>query len=274
MFKKIVIAFDGSYGAKLALKTGIELKELFAAELETLSVIEVPEYSSTKDEVDNEIERGKTHYKEKIEEALEFAMKKGYSLTSHFIAGHPADTIISFVYEKGFDLLIMGSKGSSNVKRFLLGDVSDKVSHHAKCNVLIVKEEPGKGKAEVRKTENVKEKKGTTSKLYGKAKMLRIHIGESDKWGGEPLYQAIVEKFRENDLAGATVYKGILGYGAHRRYHQKKLFSFSQDSPITITVVDDAEKIEKILPLLDEMVKEGLVAISDVDVIAYTHKHE
>jgi PII-like signaling protein len=108
--------------------------------------------------------------------------------------------------------------------------------------------------------------------LRGRAKMVRIYIGEDDRWQGKPLYHAIVESLRSHDIAGATVYRGILGYGAHRRFHSQHKLSMSRDAPIMISVVDTEEKIRGYLPLLDEMVQEGLVVLSDVDVIKYTHR--
>src|SRR5271157_2982981 len=112
----------------------------------------------------------------------------------------------------------------------------------------------------------------TPMKLAGKAKMLRIHFGEDDKWQGKPLYRAIVEKCRELDIAGATVYRGIEGYGASTLIHRPHLLSFSSDAPIMVSIVDTNENIQKLIPTLDQMVDEGLIAISDVEVIKYVHQ--
>ncbi len=109
-------------------------------------------------------------------------------------------------------------------------------------------------------------------KLSGKARMLRIHFGEDDKWNGKPLYRAIVEKCRELDIAGATVFRGVAGYGASTRIHRSHLFTFSSDAPIMVSVIDVEEKIKLLIPLLDEMVEEGLVAMSEVEVIKYVHQ--
>ena len=108
--------------------------------------------------------------------------------------------------------------------------------------------------------------------LTGKAKLVRIFIGESDRWRGKPLYDAIVESLRTNDIAGVTVYRGISGYGAHRRFHKEKRMSLSSDLPIILSVVDEEAKIRAYLPILEQMVDEGLVVLSDVDVIKYTHR--
>lgn len=108
-------------------------------------------------------------------------------------------------------------------------------------------------------------------KLAGKATMLRIHFGEDDRWHNKPLYQAIVEKCRELDIAGATVFRGIEGYGASTLIHRSHLL-WSSDRPIMVSVVDTEENVKKLLPALDEMVGEGLIAMSDVEVIKYVHQ--
>ena len=106
-------------------------------------------------------------------------------------------------------------------------------------------------------------------KAGGAAKMVRIHFGEDDRWHGKPLFEAIVEEARRQDLAGATVYRGIEGYGASSRIHRKHLLT-SSDLPVMVCIIDEAHKIEEFLPVLERMVYEGLIAISDVEVIRYS----
>ena len=110
--------------------------------------------------------------------------------------------------------------------------------------------------------------------LSGKSTMMRIFIGEDDRWRGKPLHTAIVESLRAHDIAGVTVYRGIQGYGAHRRFHKERRMSLSHDQPIMLSVIDEDAKIRAYLPLLEQMVHEGLVVLSDVDVIKYTHRLE
>lgn len=110
-------------------------------------------------------------------------------------------------------------------------------------------------------------------KLEGHAKMLRVYIGEDDRWEGEPLHESIVKKLRMMDIAGATVYRGLMGYGAQQRLHKSGWLGLSTDLPIMISVIDSEEKIRNILPVLDEMVDEGIVVLSDVEIIKYTHSH-
>jgi PII-like signaling protein len=108
-------------------------------------------------------------------------------------------------------------------------------------------------------------------KREGKAKIMRILIDEHDKWNGKPLHEALVESLRANDIAGVTVYRGILGYGVNRRMHKDSALSFSHDAPILLSVVDTEEKLQAYFPVLDQMMQRGLVALSDVDIIKYTH---
>jgi hypothetical protein len=99
--------------------------------------------------------------------------------------------------------------------------------------------------------------------------LLRIFIGESDKWHGKPLYEAIVLKARELHLAGATVLRGPMGFGAHSRLHTAKILRLSEDLPMIIEIVDARENIDKLLPEIDGMVTEGLVTLERVQVIKY-----
>ena len=115
---------------------------------------------------------------------------------------------------------------------------------------------------------------GPPLKREGKAKMMRIYIGENDKWNGKPLYEAIVSGLRAHDIAGVTVYRGILGYGANRRIHKDAALSLSHDRPILLSVVDTEEKLQAFMPILEQMVQQGLVVLSDVDVIKYTHNYQ
>ena len=100
-------------------------------------------------------------------------------------------------------------------------------------------------------------------------KLLRIFIGESDKREGQPLYEWIVRKARENGLAGATVLRGLEGYGAHSRLHTAKILLLSSDLPIVVEIVDSEEKIEAFLPLIDEAVSEGMATVEKVEVRFY-----
>jgi PII-like signaling protein len=106
-------------------------------------------------------------------------------------------------------------------------------------------------------------------KLPAEAKLLRIFIGEADKFEGKPLYEAIVNLAREKGMAGATVLRGLMGFGADSKMHTAKILRLSEDLPMVIEIVDKPEKIEALLPELDKMIEEGMVTFERVDVIAY-----
>jgi len=207
------------------------------------------------------------------------------------------------VYEVLMDIFFKKKLGGASVFRGIAGYGTDGIFHTTKIlelstsmpvrievvdsEEMISKVLPDvyhvveKGLVEVTDTNVVKccpmaekkqREKGEHMKLEGKAKMLRIVISEDDKWEGEPLYEAIVKRLIMSDIAGATVYKAIAGYGPHKRYHKKKTLTVHGELPILITVMDTEEKISKVIPILDELVGEGIVVLSDVNVIKYTHR--
>jgi len=106
-------------------------------------------------------------------------------------------------------------------------------------------------------------------KIPSDGKLLRIFIGEQDKWHGQPLYEAIIHLAKKEGMAGATGLKGFIGFGAKSHMHTAKLLRLSEDLPIVIEIVDSEEKISKFLPFLDEMVRDGLITLEKANVILY-----
>jgi len=109
----------------------------------------------------------------------------------------------------------------------------------------------------------------THQKFEGERTLMRIHIGESDKWHRKPLHEAIVEMLRREGFSGATVLRGVGGYGGSSVYHTDKLLRLSQDLPVVLEVIETQERIEQILPKLDQMVEGGLITLEKVRVILY-----
>jgi len=103
-----------------------------------------------------------------------------------------------------------------------------------------------------------------------KAKMIRIHFSQKDEWDGKPLYEAILAVCMDLSIAGATVYRGVEGFGLSAHIHQSSMWPGSNDPPIMVSIVDREDRVAQILPRLDEMVLEGIVAISDVEVVRWT----
>ena len=108
-------------------------------------------------------------------------------------------------------------------------------------------------------------------KLPEEGFLLRVFIGETDSYNGRALYEQIVLKARELNLAGATVIRGIMGYGANSRIHTAKLLRLSEDLPVVVEIVDTEENLNKIIPFLDEAVQEGLITQEKVRIIKYRH---
>ena len=137
----------------------------------------------------------------------------------------------------------------------------------------------GDGLIEVQDTQVVKasrkEKPAGASEPHerrqGRAKLMRIFLGEADRWQDEPLYQAIVKRLRMMEISGATVYRGILGYGAKGHTHKQSFLHLSRDLPIMIAVVDTEEKIVEASRAVEEMLGDGLIVLSDVDIVRLVH---
>jgi PII-like signaling protein len=111
--------------------------------------------------------------------------------------------------------------------------------------------------------------------IEGKGKLLKIFIGESDRWHGEALYHAIIKKIKENGLAGATTVRGIEGFGANSRVHTKSVEVLSQDLPIVIEIIDKDERINEIIKVIDPMITEGIMVIlHDVEIIKYVKSNQ
>lgn len=110
-------------------------------------------------------------------------------------------------------------------------------------------------------------------KLPEEGQLLRVFIGENDTYKGKPLFEEIVLRARELNFAGATVLRGVMGFGAGSRIHAAKVLRLSEDLPIVIEIVDTADKLEEIMPFLDETVGEGLITLEKVRIIKYRHNH-
>ena len=108
-------------------------------------------------------------------------------------------------------------------------------------------------------------------KIEGDGLLVRVYIGESDRWRSEPLYEAIVKRARAEGLAGATVLRGLAGFGANSRIHTTKILRLSEDLPIVVEIADTAERIEHFLPELDAMLSEGMITVENVRIAAYRH---
>ena len=139
MFKKILLAYDGSENAKKALSVGISLSKKYEAQLSALSVVHLPDYGATVGEIEEAKNEGKDYYEKLLDEADKKARQEGIELEKKVLFGHPADTIINYAASQNIDLIIIGPRGMSNIQKFLLGSVSSKVVHYSPCKVMLIK---------------------------------------------------------------------------------------------------------------------------------------
>jgi PII-like signaling protein len=112
------------------------------------------------------------------------------------------------------------------------------------------------------------------TKLVGEQVLMRIFIGESDRYGHKPLYEALVELFRKEGFAGATVLRGVCGFGAHSVYHTQKILDLSADLPLIVEVVESQCNIDAIMPRIDEMMGGGMITLEKATVIRYSHNEK
>lgn len=112
------------------------------------------------------------------------------------------------------------------------------------------------------------------TRFSGDKVLMRIFLGENDKIGHRPLYEALVEFFKMEGFAGATVLRGVAGFGAHSVFHTDKLLRLSQDLPIIVEVVESREKIDAVMPRIDEMMNGGMITLEKTTVIRYSHKNK
>jgi PII-like signaling protein/nucleotide-binding universal stress UspA family protein len=270
MFHRILAALEDTVEARTAFDYALKLARRERAELHVVSVGPIPEMTATTiDEVRDARRQAEERFAPLLRSARALAESTGQPITTSLRFGHVADVVIDYAIEHRTDLIVVGKQHHH------LGSVAERIIREAPCPVFIA------GESEVVKytgpvdhrTESWEVRKDTRETLEGHAKMLRVYIGEDDRWEDSPLYEAIVRRLRSMDSAGASVFRGIMGYGAQQRVHKTGFLGLSGDLPILITVVDTEENITRASEVLEEMVDEGLIVISDAEVIKYSHTH-
>lgn len=140
MFNRIMVAFDNSAHAQRALEMGLQLAKIHNSRIHLVTVVQLPDYAGTVDEVDEKIQEGKKFYLEAIAAAVAEAEKLGLRMTAKVLYGHIGQTLVRYAGDNNLDLIITGSRGRSEVEKLLLGSVSNYLSRHARCPVLIVRQ--------------------------------------------------------------------------------------------------------------------------------------
>ncbi len=139
MFKKIMAAFDGSPASFEALRVGLDLCEKYHGTLICVSIVHLPEYAGTLDEVDENIQRARQYYEKPLQQAVLLAAERGVELRSEVIYGHTGERLVEYAFREGTELIVTGARGVSGLRRYLLGSVSNYLVNHAPCPVLVVR---------------------------------------------------------------------------------------------------------------------------------------
>jgi PII-like signaling protein/nucleotide-binding universal stress UspA family protein len=270
MFQRILVGLKNTAASKRSFEYAVQLARKERAELHVLSVGSIPEITAaTADEVMAAQNSAREEFIPLLKAARETAELSQQPVLTELRFGSVAHGMTAYAVEKKIDLIVVGKRQRH------FGATGENIIRHAPCPVFVASEtEVIKYTGPVgHRKEEWEIRKDNREKLEGRAKLLRIFIGDEDHWEGAPLYEAIVRRLREADIAGATVYRGIMGFGAHQRVHKRGLLHLSSDLPMIVSVVDHEANIRRAISLIDEMVDEGLVVLSDVEVVKYTHTH-
>jgi hypothetical protein len=202
-----------------------------------------------------------------VRAAREYAESQGQPVTTEILAGPPADTIVRVSSESGIDLLVIGQSGDD------LNADWRHVAQRAPCPVFVARETVvarHEGPPEHR-TEHWEVRRDRRDRLEGPGRMMRVFVGENDRIDARPVYEFIVQRLRAIDVAGATVYRGVLDHGAAGRLHRSHFFS--HDQPVIVTAVDTVPAIEAAIDAVQDLVTSGLIVCSDVQIVKYSHTH-
>lgn len=264
MIHRILILVDTTPGAQLALEYGVSLARQSGAEVHLLGVAPLPTIPGDIEEVRELEQDGREDLAPVMREAREYAEAHGQPVTTEVLAGPPADMVLRAIPDRGADLVVVGQHGRS-----LSGDWRQ-VARRAPCPVFVAR--PAviakyDGPPD-RKTERWEVRRERRERLEGAGRMVRIFVGESDHVKGRPVFELIVQRLRAMDIAGATVYRAILGYGAGGRVHRSRLFS--HDRPVVITAVDTVQAIETAIEGVQDLVTSGLIVCSEVEIVKYS----
>jgi uncharacterized protein len=268
MFQRILILIGGTAGDRDALEYGARLARSANAEAHVVGVIEIPTAPASIDEV-KEIEDERRYALETIlRRARDYAEGVGQPVTTEVLAGPLVDTVCRAIEARRIDLLVIGEGNDS------FGRDHRTLAQKAPCPVLVARErmlqefvgEPA------HRTERWQVRQDTRERLEGTGLMLQIFVGESDRRQGRPVYELVVERLRQLDIAGATVFAGELGFGATGRLHAISHRPWSHDRPMVVTVVDTEDAVRRAIDGVADLVTNGLIVTSPVEIIKYAHR--
>ena len=267
MFDRILILVNGSPGDRFALEYGIGLARSSAAEAHVVGVIDIPTVSASIDEVKDIEDEGRSVLEDALRAARQSAEAAGQPVTTQVLIGPFVDTVCRVIQTRAINLLVIGEAEES------LGRDHRSLARKAPCPVFVARESVvqefvGEPK---HRTEHWKIRRDKRVRIEGPGLMLQIFVGEADRADGRPVYELIVERLRQADIAGATVFAGELGFGAAGHLHAASHRPWSHDRPTVITVVDTASEIQRAIGGVKDLVINGLIVTSEVEIIKYAH---
>jgi PII-like signaling protein/nucleotide-binding universal stress UspA family protein len=266
MFDRMLILVDGSPGDRLAVDYGVNLARAVGGSAHIVGVLELPMVSPTIDEVRDREDEGRYRLEQALRDARGVAESVGQPITTEIVIGNPVDAASRVIKAREINLVVLGETHES------LNRDRRALARKLPCPVFVAQESVVQefvGAPENR-TEHWEVRRDRRVRIEGSGTMLQVFVGERDRHEGRPLYEVIVERFRQLDLAGATVFPGHLGFGATGRVHAAHR-PWSHDCPIVITVVDTDEAIQRAIDGAADLVTNGMIVTSPVQVIKYAH---
>ena len=270
MFDRILILIAGSGGDRYALEYGVGLARSAAAETHVVAVIEIPTIPGSIDEVKDIEDERRDVFDKALRTAREYAEGLGQPVTTEVLMGPLVDTVSRAVQARRINLLVIGETNDS----FERGHRA--LAQKALCPVFVAREsviQEFVGTPEHR-TEHWVVRREKRERLEGTGLMLQLFVGENDKRQGRPVYELIVERLRQLDIAGATVFAGELGFGATGHLHTESRLPWSHDRPMVVTVVDTTDATQRAIEGVTDLVTNGLIVTSDVEIIKYAHQRK
>jgi PII-like signaling protein len=268
MFDRILILIGGVAGDRYALDYGIGLARSSGAETHVIGVVELPTVVAVIDEV-KDIEDQRRYVLDKaLRSAREYAEGAGQPITTEVLVGPLVDTVSRAIHTRGISLLVIGETNESFERDHR------SLARKAPCPVFVAREsviQEFVGAPEHR-TEHWEVRRDKRARIEGTGLMLQIFVGEHDARQGRPVYELIVERLRQLDIAGATVFAGELGFGATGHLHASSHLPWSHDRPMVVTVVDTKEATRRAIEGVAGLVTNGLIVTSDVEIIKYAHR--
>jgi len=268
MFDRILILLSGADGDRYALEYGIGLARSAAANVHVVGVIEIPTSAASIDEVKDIEDERRYVFDKALRSARDHADTAGQPITTEVLVGPLVDAVVRAIRTGGVNLLVIGETNDSFERSHRA------LAQKAPCPVFVAREsviQEFVGSPEHR-TEHWEIRREKRDRLEGSGLMLQIFVGESDKREGRPVYELIVERLRQFDVAGATVFPGELGFGATGHLHAESRLPWSHDRPIVVTVVDADDAVQRAVQGVGDLVTNGLIVTSRVEIIKYAHR--